>query len=353
MGILDTDPYPVHDSFARELHLVLSQLYPTSKAAIHTVRKTGADTGSVYPDQGPYPLWRDILDELAKQGMVRDLVKLAADEFPRSPHNSFLKNLLIEKPSLRDPEPRFEDGSPDFSLGNDNVSEEEALLFRDDLTISSGRISGLISTLQKIVDLSPAVCRLEVTTPQGTASGTAFRISANLLLTNWHVVFPSDMQPVAITATFGYEEDAVGLGLAGIAVGCEVANIRGEKVADWAVVRTQLAMPVTPILSIVHGIKAKLHASAFVVQHPRGQRKRIAYVRNKITACNTDVVQYLSDTEPGSSGSPVFDNDGYVIALHHAGGRPQEVLGQTPMQKNEGIAISRVVVGLHNAGINL
>ena len=31
-------------------------------------------------------------------------------------------------------------------------------------------------------------------------------------------------------------------------------------------------------------------------------------------------IQYTTGTEPGSSGSPVFDDDFNVVAIHHSGG---------------------------------
>ena len=33
-----------------------------------------------------------------------------------------------------------------------------------------------------------------------------------------------------------------------------------------------------------------------------------------------DLVQYSTDTEPGSSGSPVFNQDWEIVGLHHRGG---------------------------------
>ncbi|MEU4445450.1 hypothetical protein AB0K14_26485 [Actinosynnema sp. NPDC050801] len=57
-------------------------------------------------------------------------------------------------------------------------------------------------------------------------------------------------------------------------------------------------------------------------------------------------VHYLTDTQVGSSGAPVFNATGDLIAVHHAGGRPQEVAGKPLMRKNEGIRASRIASAL-------
>jgi hypothetical protein len=85
---------------------------------------------------------------------------------------------------------------------------------------------------------------------------------------------------------------------------------------------------------------------AYIIQHPSGDRKRLAYTRNQITAFDDRVVHYLSDTQPGSSGSPVLNAQAQLVALHHAGGRPQEIAGKPPLRKNEGIRIPRIAAGL-------
>ena len=63
-------------------------------------------------------------------------------------------------------------------------------------------------------------------------------------------------------------------------------------------------------------------------------------------------LRYLTDTQPGSSGSPVFNAAGRLIGLHRAGGVPQTVTGKVPMIKNHGIRIPRIVAGLKANGVS-
>ena len=46
-----------------------------------------------------------------------------------------------------------------------------------------------------------------------------------------------------------------------------------------------------------------------------------------------------------------FDEQGRLIALHHAGGRPEEVAGTMLVKKNEGIRIGPIVAALKAAGV--
>jgi V8-like Glu-specific endopeptidase len=75
-------------------------------------------------------------------------------------------------------------------------------------------------------------------------------------------------------------------------------------------------------------------------------------VRNQVSSFDDRVLHYLTDTQQGSSGSPVFDAQGRLIGLHHAGGTPQQVIGKPPMAKNEGIRIPRVVAGLQAQNVD-
>ena len=59
--------------------------------------------------------------------------------------------------------------------------------------------------------------------------------------------------------------------------------------------------------------------SAYIIQHLGGQRKRLGFVRNQVSSFDERVIHYLTDTQEGSSGSPVFDGQGRLIASQYAG----------------------------------
>ncbi len=77
-----------------------------------------------------------------------------------------------------------------------------------------------------------------------------------------------------------------------------------------------------------------------VIQHPQGRKKEVVIQQNKLNDVHTNIIHYFSDTDYGSSGSPVFNNTWDLMALHHAR-YPQE-------QTNEGIRIDKIVTDLQN-----
>lgn len=66
--------------------------------------------------------------------------------------------------------------------------------------------------------------------------------------------------------------------------------------------------------------KGKAIAGDFVtiVQHPGGQKKQVALRDNRIVDVFDAFLHYAADTELGSSGSPVFNDQWELVALHHA-----------------------------------
>jgi V8-like Glu-specific endopeptidase len=353
MSLVDTAPFPWELPEAQELHAALCEMYPTSKGAMFVAARSGLDPAMLFGEQPAYMLWKEVLDLATSSLKVRKLVEVVRSLNPEHPRRAFLDSLLVASPTPFpiEAQPRGLDGEPAFLRSTDNVTEPEALLFQDDLTLPIGRVPWLISVLERLRAVAPAVCRIQSSWASTSQRGTGFRISQNLILTNWHVLHSRSIVTSAVTAEFGFDDDGKGGGLASKAAVCNVASIRGQAADDWAVIEVAGLDATIPILALSQSVAPATDAPAFVIQHPGGERKRIAYVRNQITFFDERVVQYLSDTQTGSSGSPVLNEDGRLIALHHAGGRPQEVAGKAPLRKNEGIRIQRVLDGLSQLGI--
>ena len=72
-----------------------------------------------------------------------------------------------------------------------------------------------------------------------------------------------------------------------------------------------------------------------IAQHPRGEPMKLAIDSRSIIGLNTNStrVQYRANTEGGSSGSPVFDLQWNLAALHHYG---DPALGHAP-EFNQGV----------------
>jgi endonuclease G len=84
-----------------------------------------------------------------------------------------------------------------------------------------------------------------------------------------------------------------------------------------------------------------------IIQHPEGDYKQIVLRENRLVTRLERVLHYIADTQPGSSGSPVFNDQWEAVALHHWGEPFTEQ--QTPdgqpvtREVNEGIRISAIV----------
>ncbi|WP_329083995.1 MULTISPECIES: DNA/RNA non-specific endonuclease [unclassified Streptosporangium] len=82
-----------------------------------------------------------------------------------------------------------------------------------------------------------------------------------------------------------------------------------------------------------------------IIQHPGGEKKQVALRENRIVDILESFLHYQTDTEPGSSGSPVFNDQWEIVALHHAGvpAPDHDAFGGVI---NEGVRVSRLLTFL-------
>ena len=176
--------------------------------------------------------------------------------------------------------------------------------------------------------------------------GTGSLVSASLLLTNHHVL------PDAETARnsfieFNYQDGVDGKALATQNFGFDPDRFfLADDERDFALVAVHAtAAELAPYgfnpLIEAEG-KAIIGEYVTIVQHPRGEKKQIALRENKIVDMPDRFMHYAADTEPGSSGSPVFNDQWEVVALHHASVVAPEH-AELGGFLNEGIRVSRIM----------
>jgi endonuclease G len=176
--------------------------------------------------------------------------------------------------------------------------------------------------------------------------GTGSLVSASLLLTNHHVLPDADTARNSFIE-FNYQDGADGKVLDTETFGFDPDRFfLADDERDFALV----AVRATPEQLAPYGFNPLIEAEGkaiigefvTIVQHPRGEKKQIALRENKIVDLPDRFMHYAADTEPGSSGSPVFNDQWEVVALHHASvAAPDHA--EFGGFLNEGIRVSRIM----------
>ena len=328
-------PFDFADPAARDLWNLLATNYQSKPPIRDLLTKVGVDSTEIDFDQPIRWVWRDILTLTHKQARLRPLLQQIRDSGDTAVA-ARLEELTASSPVTSPPQPAPTTTWKGFGdAGLERIIQAEPT-FLD------------ISFLRRGVELGASVCRLLVTLSGKEYYGTGFRIAEGLLLTNHHVLFDEDngnARATAVEAWFGYERTFAGLDMKPTVVLGDPSSIVGNENHDWAVVNVQSAMPDNaPIISLSGAKPVKVDDRVYIIQHPNGAPKKIGMIHNVVRSIDENVVQYLTDTEGGSSGSPVFNEQWELVALHHQW--VQATVNGVAEIRNQGQRIERVVAGL-------
>ncbi|MEX0289332.1 MAG: serine protease, partial [Flavobacteriaceae bacterium] len=208
-----------------------------------------------------------------------------------------------------------------------------------------------MSWVHQAIEVSKSVC--QVVRADGT-KGTGWLLEDGWMLTNSHVI-PTPQHAETAEIVFDYEEDIRGNNrkTSKFRLDPENALFSSFLKLDYACIKV-IDQPDNPLSNWGHlkvNTLKEPQVGNFVniIQHPLGEKKQIALTRNNVVAIDKKKLFYLTDTEKGSSGAPVFDEEWDVIALHHAG-KTEEDGGLTVNSKtgekmgaNEGILIKYIM----------
>jgi endonuclease G len=230
-----------------------------------------------------------------------------------------------------------------------------------------------VNYLEVALAVARGVARIKL--PNGAATG--FLVGPGVLLTNNHV-FPTPESARRSIAQFDFLEPIGGRDERVHSFGLEPERFfLTDPALDFSFVavgaRADTGRPIEayPWSKLIEALgKAETGDPINIIQHPLGGWKQIALRNNRvidIPSDRKDFLYYETDTERGSSGSPCFNDQWEVIALHHQG--VPKMRGQTILRKdgkpwadtddprqidwiaNEGARVSAIVAAVKAAGV--
>lgn len=158
---------------------------------------------------------------------------------------------------------------------------------------------------------------------EGVATGLL--LPGRLLLTNHHV-FPGAAYAVGHAANFRYAQDERGVN-DGVYFELDPAGFfHSNPQFDFAIVAVKPkglkgesldAIGSTRLIEATG--KVLVGSGLNIIQHPLGGPRKFAISNNRLVDLLPEgFLHYETDTEPGSSGAPVYSNGWELVALHHS-----------------------------------
>ncbi len=188
------------------------------------------------------------------------------------------------------------------------------------------------------------VCRIEF--PKATAQGTGFLIAPNVVITNYHVM------EAVINQNVNYNNVVLRFDYKKLEGGNFSNSTEYHLTKDWLVDQSPYTDNPLPTIDQLDYTLLKVDGNPgnsilgergssergwielptkkyefspktplSILQHPNGQPLKLAFDTDAIIGVNENhtIVKYKTNTEPGSSGSPCFNIDWELVALHHKG----------------------------------
>ena len=330
---LDEPSYPFWLPCAQELHELLWTNIDSVRATRRVLQIASIAPALVDMEQPLYLVWHSVLETAAKQGKLRALL----DAVRREPVSGAALAPRIEELSRPDPPVQAAPPPGPVHWGGEAITGGSNTL----LDVSFLRIGA---------ERARSVVRLSVSFEDGSSRlGTGFLVRPDVIVSNHHVLCRGDTLPARVVARFDYENTATSEEPGYVEKEADAGSVRGSASADAAFVRlrepeNRAPLPLDATAAPLPGDRV------YILQHPAGGPKKIGMIHNHVRHVEGDIVQYLTDTLPGSSGSPVFNERWDVIALHHRSVRARGPNGGEEL-RNQGVRIGAAVAALTSVGL--
>jgi V8-like Glu-specific endopeptidase len=198
----------------------------------------------------------------------------------------------------------------------------------------------------RLLELALVASRAVVRIRAAAGVGSGFLVGTDLIMTNNHVI-PSNNNPSENLVVFNYQLDRQGKPAIVQAVGVTSKGLfHTNETLDYTVLTIdRVPEGVEPLTLTRKPVKRNERVN--IIQHPFGHYKKISMQNNFVAYVDARTIQYLTATERGSSGSPVFNDDFKVVGIHHSGGELPEPGTNRHYLRNAGSSMIAVLEDLH------
>ncbi|MBP6473656.1 MAG: trypsin-like peptidase domain-containing protein, partial [Chloroflexi bacterium] len=195
-----------------------------------------------------------------------------------------------------------------------------------------------VRLLELALDAARAVVRIVT----ADSLGSGFLVGPGLIMTNHHVIGGREAaQPCAFQ--FHYQLDKQLHPLPILAARAKPDGLFYTNPDLDVTVVEVLDAPADAAPLTLARLRVAKDSRVNIIQHPGGHYKKISMQNNFVAFADARYLQYLTSTEPGSSGSPVFNNDFLVIGIHHSGGMLPEPGSEQKYLRNAGSSMIAVL----------
>ena len=347
MNFLDKVPQNWTRPELPELRDLFVLAFRTPTSAQEIAEEAGIVPGTFPNHPTMRTTWTELVKVMGNQKKLSTLVKKAADDPGAAAYRPRFMEMLGGDPAVTTMPPAPSGG---WWKGDDAAPAVSARLFPQRLMERRSRLMK-IGLASQVTQAAPSVAKLSLRFAQQTAHGTGFLISATAILTNNHnVVHPDYGNVTSVVAEFDCEEGFQGTPL--VRKG-RIDAIGGAADDDWAVI--PLEAPVQrSALKLGTPFDIGIDDTVVIIQHPKGAYKQFSLEPLAIRFADDSRIQYVADTQQGSSGSPVFNDRMHVVALHHVEAElTVKVDGKAEtVWRNQGVHIGKVMQALKKRGID-
>jgi len=387
MAWLDDLPLDFTRPETKEAERLLMVAYPTNIALLTLAEDAGLDPAQLDQEAIIKFLVRDLLKKARLSNRLPDLLvevlgdpgNLAIHDKVRrlvAGHEAVLATAALRrKPSLATL--AMLPSSLEVWSSGDAAARPLATPGLEKIVNAAAGFADVAVFRERLAEAEVRTARIDI---GGHAKGTGFLVGESLLLTNWHVIksgvegavarFDHKVLPGGTMAEKGravpfasewlvahsrHDEVPVEIGAEGPPPGTwDFALVRlAEPVASQGIgpdpgapgadLRGQYELDGAPY-------QFEKEEPLLIVGHPDGRPMQLSYA-SPSGASRTrhgNRLRYQTNTEGGSSGSPVFNREWRIVALHHAAG-PTSIPGEFNLGStgfNQGIPLAGIVTSL-------